>query len=100
MARISFKGFKDPATRPRYIIWALVAVLVIAGVMIPVLGVTSTRWFCSEGCHKVQDDTITAYRALCARRDQLHGLPHAGGGQPGHLPHPQGRGAGRAGCRR
>ena len=25
------------------------------------LGVTSTRWFCSEGCHKVQDDTITAY---------------------------------------
>jgi len=62
MARISFKGFKDPVTRPRYIIWALVAVLIIAGVMIPVLGVTSTRWFCSEGCHKVQDDTITAYQ--------------------------------------
>ncbi len=61
MARISFKGFKDPVTRPRYIIWALVAVLIIAGVMIPVLGVTSTRWFCAEGCHKVQDDTITAY---------------------------------------
>jgi hypothetical protein len=62
MARISFKGFKDPVTRPRYIIWALVVILVIAGVMIPVLGITSTRWFCSEGCHKVQDDTITAYR--------------------------------------
>jgi hypothetical protein len=62
MARISFKGFKDPVTRPRYIIWALVAVLVIAGVMIPVLGVTSTRWFCAEGCHKVQDDTIKAYQ--------------------------------------
>ena len=61
MARISFKGFTDPVTRPRYIIWALVAVLMIAGVMIPVLGVTSTRWFCAEGCHKVQDDTITAY---------------------------------------
>ena len=61
MARISFKGFKDPTSRPRYIIWALVAVLIIAGVMIPVLGITSTRWFCSEGCHKVQDDTITAY---------------------------------------
>ena len=62
MARISFKGFTDPVTRPRYIIWALVAVLVIAGVMIPVLGITSTRWFCSEGCHKVQDDTIKAYQ--------------------------------------
>jgi hypothetical protein len=62
MARISFKGFTDPVSRPRYIIWALVAILVIAGVMIPVLGITSTRWFCSEGCHKVQDDTITAYQ--------------------------------------
>lgn len=60
--RISFAGFKDPSSRPRFIIWALVAVLVIAGVMIPVLGITSTRWFCSEGCHKVQDDTITAYQ--------------------------------------
>ena len=62
MARISFGGFKDPVTRPRYIIWALVVVLFIAGVMIPVLGITSTRWFCSEGCHKVQDDTIAAYK--------------------------------------
>ena len=61
MARISFAGFKDPKRRPRYIVWAVVAVLVIVAVMIPVLGVTSTRWFCAEGCHKVQDDTITAY---------------------------------------
>jgi hypothetical protein len=62
MPKISLAGFKDPASRPRFIIWALAAVLVIAGVMIPVLGVTSTRWFCAEGCHKVQDDTITAYQ--------------------------------------
>ena len=61
MPKISLAGFKDPVRRPRYIIWALVAVLMIAGVMIPVLGVTSTRWFCAEACHKVQDDTITAY---------------------------------------
>jgi len=61
MPKISLTGFKNPVTRPRYIIWCLVAVLVIAGVMIPVLGITSTRWFCAEGCHKVQDDTITAY---------------------------------------
>jgi nitrate/TMAO reductase-like tetraheme cytochrome c subunit len=61
MARISFAGFKDPARRPRYIIWALVAVLGVAAVMIAALGITSTRWFCAEGCHKVQDDTIIAY---------------------------------------
>ena len=62
MARISFDGFKDPARRPRYIVWTAVAVVFVVAVMIPVLGVTSTRWFCSEGCHKVQDDTITAYQ--------------------------------------
>ncbi len=62
MARISFAGFKDPNRRPRYIVWAVVAVMMIVAVMIPVLGVTSTYWFCSEGCHKVQDDTITAYQ--------------------------------------
>ena len=61
MAKISLAGFKDPVRRPRYIIWAIVAVLVIIAVMIPVLGVTSTYWFCAEGCHKVQDDTIIAY---------------------------------------
>ncbi len=62
MAKISLAGFKDPARRPRYIIWTGVAVLVLAAVMIVALGVTSTRWFCAEGCHKVQDDTITAYQ--------------------------------------
>lgn len=30
-------------------------------VMVVVLGVTSTYWFCANGCHKVQDDSITAY---------------------------------------
>jgi hypothetical protein len=61
MARISLAGFKDPNRRPRFIVWAVVAVVVLIAVMIPVLGITSTRWFCSEGCHKVQDDTIIAY---------------------------------------
>jgi hypothetical protein len=63
MAKISLAGFKDPVRRPRYIIWTGVAVLVLAAVMIVALGVTSTRWFCAEGCHKVQDDTILAYEA-------------------------------------
>ncbi|PKQ15431.1 MAG: hypothetical protein CVT67_09425 [Actinobacteria bacterium HGW-Actinobacteria-7] len=62
MAKISLAGFKDPARRPRYIIWTGIAVLVLAAVLIVTLGVTSTRWFCAEGCHKVQDDTIVAYQ--------------------------------------
>jgi hypothetical protein len=62
MARISLDGFKDPVRRPRFIVWTIVALVVIIAFMIPVLGITSTRWFCSEGCHKVQDDTITAYK--------------------------------------
>jgi hypothetical protein len=60
--KISLGGFKDPVRRPRWIVWTLVVVILIAAVMIPVLGITSTRWFCSEGCHKVQDDTILAYQ--------------------------------------
>lgn len=62
MTRISFDGWKDPARRPRYIIWTGVGTLVLVAVMIVALGVTSTYWFCADGCHKVQDDTITAYQ--------------------------------------
>ncbi len=61
MPKISLSGFTDPTRRPRYIVWTAVAVLVLAAVMISALGITSTRWFCAEGCHKVQDDTIIAY---------------------------------------
>lgn len=55
-------GFKNPTSRPRFIIWTGVGILVLAAVMIVALGVTSTRWFCADGCHKVQDDTILAYQ--------------------------------------
>lgn len=61
MAKISLAGFKDPARRPRYIIWTGAVVMLLAAVMIVAMGVTSTRWFCAEGCHKVQDDTIIGY---------------------------------------
>ncbi|MDZ4178390.1 MAG: NapC/NirT family cytochrome c [Coriobacteriia bacterium] len=61
MPRISLDGFKDSARRPRYIIWTGASVLLLAAVVIVALGVTSTYWFCAEGCHKVQDDTILAY---------------------------------------
>lgn len=61
MARISLSGFKDPVRRPRFIIWTGVIVLVLAAVVVLALGITSSRWFCAEGCHKVQDDTIISY---------------------------------------
>jgi hypothetical protein len=61
MPRISFAGFTDPVRRPRYLIWTSVLVITLAVVMVAALSITSTRWFCSEACHKVQDDTITAY---------------------------------------
>jgi hypothetical protein len=54
-------GFKDPVRRPRMIIWMAVSVIVTVALMVPTLAITSTRWFCSNGCHKVQDDTIKAY---------------------------------------
>lgn len=54
-------GFTDPARRPRYIIWTGAVVLSMAAFVIVALGVTSTNWFCANGCHKVQDDTIMAF---------------------------------------
>lgn len=63
MAKISLAGFKDPVRRPRFIVWTFVVVLALAAFVVVMLGATSTRWFCSEVCHKVQDDTIAAYTA-------------------------------------
>ena len=54
-------GFKDPVRRPRFVIWSGVAVLGFAVFMIVALGATSTRWFCAQVCHHVQDDAIAAY---------------------------------------
>ncbi|MBI5231742.1 MAG: NapC/NirT family cytochrome c [Coriobacteriales bacterium] len=61
MPKISFAGLKNPGTRARWIIWLGAAVLGLAAVVIVALGATSGYWFCANGCHKVQDDTITAY---------------------------------------
>jgi hypothetical protein len=64
MAKISLSGFKDPVTRPRFIVWTFVVVFAIAAVAVFALGATSTYWFCdAEICHKVQNDTIQAYKA-------------------------------------
>lgn len=63
MPRLSFDAYRDPARRPRAIIWTFTAVFLFAAFVLVALGVTSTYWFCANGCHKVQDDTITAYNA-------------------------------------
>ncbi len=52
---------KDADRRPRLIIWTGVLVLGVLIVTAVALGVTSSYWFCANGCHKVQDDTIIAY---------------------------------------
>jgi nitrate/TMAO reductase-like tetraheme cytochrome c subunit len=54
-------GFLDPVRRPRYVIWTGVGTLVLIVVMMLALGITSSRWFCANGCHKVQDDTLISY---------------------------------------
>ncbi len=63
MAKISLAGFKDPVTRPRFVVWTFVVVFALAAFVIVALGATSTYWFCASICHKVQDDTIEAYKA-------------------------------------
>ncbi len=47
--------------RPRFIVWTGAGFLMVAATVIVALGVTSTKWFCAEVCHKVQGDTIIAY---------------------------------------
>lgn len=62
MPKVTLQGFKDVARRPRYIVWTGVAVMVLAVFVVVAFGATSTYWFCASACHKVQDDTITAYQ--------------------------------------
>lgn len=61
MPKHSTNGFKDPVRRPRYIIWTGVIVLVLAAFVVVAFGATSTYWFCASVCHRVQDDSISAY---------------------------------------
>ncbi|MCL2331922.1 MAG: NapC/NirT family cytochrome c [Actinomycetia bacterium] len=62
MALHLIEAFRNPVSRPRAIIWAgVVLILFIAFVMVAIAA-TSSFWFCAEGCHKVQDDAVAAYR--------------------------------------
>ncbi len=55
-------GFRDPVRRPRLLVWCGVALIGVIGLVVVALGVTSSFWFCANGCHAVQDDTILAYQ--------------------------------------
>jgi len=62
MAWHPIEAFRNPVTRPRAIIWVGVALVIILVVVTVAIGATSSYWFCAEGCHKVQDDAVAAYR--------------------------------------
>lgn len=55
--------FRNPATRPRALIWT--AAGVIALLVLSAGGVigTSTNWFCTVPCHNVHDDNTIAFNA-------------------------------------
>ncbi|PKQ29096.1 MAG: hypothetical protein CVT60_07135 [Actinobacteria bacterium HGW-Actinobacteria-10] len=62
MIRLSVDAFTNPLRRRRTVIWLGTITCAFIAIMSLALGATSTYWFCANGCHKVQDDTITAYR--------------------------------------
>jgi hypothetical protein len=56
-------GFKSPVKRPRFIMWTGVVLIGLAGFVAVALAATSSRLFCAQVCHKVQDDAIIAYES-------------------------------------
>ncbi|MBE0416394.1 MAG: hypothetical protein IBX63_01335 [Coriobacteriia bacterium] len=56
-------GFADPVRRPRHIMWAGVALIVLITVTVGSLASTSTRWFCNDVCHVVHYDNAKQYFA-------------------------------------
>ncbi len=57
------RAFRDPVTRPRALIWALVALM--GFVVLWTVGIVGTcpEWFCTDPCHVVHDDNTLAYEA-------------------------------------
>ena len=58
-----FDGFRDPARRPRYIIWTGVAAIIFVLLWAFAMVGTSFAWFCEEPCHIVHLDNTKAYNA-------------------------------------
>lgn len=63
MPRNPLAGFRDPARRPRYLVWSGAAIIILLTVIIVSLGATSTRWFCNDVCHVVHYDNALQYEA-------------------------------------
>jgi len=61
MALHPIEAFRNPTSRPRAIIWTGIVLMVLIIFLTAAIAVTSSFWFCAEGCHKVQDDAVHAY---------------------------------------
>lgn len=57
------RAFKDPAVRPRAIMFTGIAVILFIVVWAVALDGTSTYFFCTQPCHIVHDDNTLAYNA-------------------------------------
>ncbi|MBI5230676.1 MAG: NapC/NirT family cytochrome c [Coriobacteriales bacterium] len=62
------RTFSDRSRRMRVLIWTVTSAFLVLALTIVALGATSTYWFCANGCHKVQDDTIVAYQRSAHNR--------------------------------
>jgi hypothetical protein len=56
------EAFKNPISRPRALIWLLTALTFLCMFVAVAVMATTSYWFCASICHKVQDDSITAYQ--------------------------------------
>lgn len=63
MLKRALAAFRDPARRPRALIWTAITVACLALVLVAAIGVTSSYWFCGTFCHSVQGDAVAAYNA-------------------------------------
>jgi nitrate/TMAO reductase-like tetraheme cytochrome c subunit len=56
MARLRLPDWRDPRTRSRLVVWALVTAMVLITFVVSASGVTSTKWFCANFCHEMMPD--------------------------------------------
>ena len=82
------KAYRNPRTRPRALIWTGAVVLFVIALVSVALAVTSTNWFCAEGCHKVQDDAVNSFnRSVHSKMSCLSCHMPVGGGPISFLIH-------------
>jgi hypothetical protein len=61
--RHPLKALEDRATRRRVIVWLFTTLIVLLALYAGSMVVTSTRWFCNDGCHNVHADNKKTYFA-------------------------------------